>query len=129
MLGPFPIILIAVVLYNLTLFGGAAAGQHDMAAILAQSFTINMFSGDGWKVTLGDLFVTLSLAFLFVEVIKATRSSSRATTRLITVASAVTARPRPTVSSSRGLIRRSTAGTAITTAATMIIVPSIPAER
>ena len=78
MLGPFPIILIAVVLYNLTLFGGAAAGQHDMAAILAQSFTIKMFSGDGWKVTLGDLFVTLSLALLFVEVIKATRSSSRA---------------------------------------------------
>jgi hypothetical protein len=77
MLGPFPVILIAVVLYNLTLFGGAAAGHHDMAAILGQGFTIAMFSGDGWKVTLGDLFVTLSLVLLFVEVIKATRSSHR----------------------------------------------------
>jgi hypothetical protein len=78
MLGPFPIILIVVVLYNLTLFGGAAAGQPDMSVILGQSFTIRLFSGDGWKVTLGDLFVTLSLMLLFVEVIKATRSTSRA---------------------------------------------------
>lgn len=77
MLGPFPVILIAVVLYNLTLFGGAAAGQHDMAAILAQNFTIHLFSGDGWKVTLGDLFVTLSLILLFMEVLKSTRSTSR----------------------------------------------------
>jgi len=77
MLGPFPMILIAVVLYNLTLFGGAAAGQHEMTAILGQNFTIHMFSGDGWKVTLGDLFLLLTLALLFVEVIRATRSTSR----------------------------------------------------
>ena len=77
MLGPFPVIVIVVVLYNLTLFGGAAAGQHDMSAILGQSFTIKMFSGDGWKVTLGDLFVCLSLILLFVEVLKATRSNRR----------------------------------------------------
>lgn len=77
MLGPFPAIVIAVLLYNLTLFGGAAAGQHDMAAILAQNFTIRMFSGDAWKVTVGDLFLLLTLALLFVETIKAARSSSR----------------------------------------------------
>ncbi len=78
MMGPFPAILIAVLLYNLARFGGAVAGQHDMSAILSQSFTIPMFSGDHWKVSVGDLFVTLALALLFVEVIKATRSSRRA---------------------------------------------------
>lgn len=77
MLGPFPVILIAVILYNLTLFGGAAAGQHDMAAILGRNFTVHMFSGDGWKVTVSDLFVALALLLLFVEIIKATRASER----------------------------------------------------
>ena len=77
MLGPFPVILIAVVLYNLTVLGGAATGQHDVAVILGYSFTIPMFSGDGWKVMVGDLFVALSLGLLFVEVIKATRSSNK----------------------------------------------------
>lgn len=73
----FPTILIAVILYNLTVFGGAAAGQHDMTAILAQNFTIRMFSGDGWKIALGDLFILLALAMLFVEVLKATRTTTR----------------------------------------------------
>lgn len=73
----FPMILIAMVLYNLTMFGGMAVGQHDMAALLAQKFTIPLFSGDKWTVTLGDLFLTLALALLFVEIIKATRTTKR----------------------------------------------------
>ena len=77
MLGPFPVILIAVALYNLAVFAGAATGQHDMAIVLGLGFTIPMFSGDGWKVAVGDLFVLLSLGLLFVEVIKATRSSNK----------------------------------------------------
>jgi hypothetical protein len=77
MLGPFPVILIAVVLYNLAVFGGAAAGQHDTAIVLGLGFVIPLFSGDGWKVTVGDLFVTLALGLLFIEVVKATRSSNK----------------------------------------------------
>ena len=76
MLRAFPLILISVLLYNGMAFIGGAAG-HDTAALLAQSFTVHLFSGDGWKVTLGDLFLALSLLFLFVEVVRATRTNSR----------------------------------------------------
>ena len=61
MLGAFPLILVAVVLYNLLVFGGGAAG-HDTMSILSQNFTIHLFSGDGWKITLGDLFLAFSTA-------------------------------------------------------------------
>ncbi len=70
-------ILIVVVLYNLTVFGGGAAGRHDMAAVLDQNFVIHMFSGDLWKVTWGDLFLMLALVMLFIETVKATRTTSR----------------------------------------------------
>ena len=53
MFGAFPMILIAVILYNLTMFGGGAAG-HDIVALLDQNFTLPMFSGDKWKISLGD---------------------------------------------------------------------------
>ena len=76
MLRAFPMILIAVLLYNGTVLGSGAAG-HDVNALLAQSFIIPMFSGDAWKVALGDLFVALSLVLLFIETIKATRTTHR----------------------------------------------------
>lgn len=76
MFGAFPTILIAVILYNLTVFGGGAAG-HDIVALLGQNFTLPMFSGDKWKISLGDLFLFLALCLLFIETIKATRTTRR----------------------------------------------------
>jgi hypothetical protein len=73
----FPMILVVVILYNLVYFGGAVAGHHEMQAILDQSFSLKMFSGDVWRVTAGDLFVLGSLAMLFIETIRAARSNSR----------------------------------------------------
>jgi hypothetical protein len=73
----FPMILVVVILYNLVAFGGGMAGHGDMQTILEHSFQIKMFSGDVWKITVGDLFVALALAFLFVEIVKAARSSQR----------------------------------------------------
>ena len=72
----FPMILIAVILYNLTVFGGGASG-HEINALLAQNFTLKMFSGDAWKITLSDLFLLLALAMLFIETVKATRTTKR----------------------------------------------------
>jgi hypothetical protein len=72
----FPLILIAIVLYNLVYFGGSMS-HHDMQAVLDQSFALKMFSGDIWRVTVSDLFVLLGLATLFVETVKAARSNSR----------------------------------------------------
>jgi hypothetical protein len=76
MLGAFPLILVVVVLYNLLVFGGGAAG-HDSLALLSQSFTVRVFSGDAWKISLSDLFVALALMLLFVETVKASRTSRR----------------------------------------------------
>jgi hypothetical protein len=70
-------ILIVVILYNLAAFGGGVLGYHDMQALLSQSFTLRMFSGDVWRITVGDLFELLALGMLFIETLKAARSSQR----------------------------------------------------
>jgi len=76
MLRAFPMILIAVLGYNALVFGGVAAG-HDPLSLLGQTITVKIFSGDAWKITLGDALVTLALALLFIETVKATRTSNR----------------------------------------------------
>ena len=76
MLRAFPLILIAVLAYNALVFGGAATG-HDAAFLLSQNFIVPVFSGDLWKISLGDGLVTLALMLLFVETVKATRTSHR----------------------------------------------------
>ena len=72
----FPMILIAVAAYNLLVFGGATTG-HDPASLLGQTVPVTIFSGDVWKVSLGDGLVTLALLLLFTETIKAARTSHR----------------------------------------------------
>jgi hypothetical protein len=73
----FPLILIAVALFNALVFGAGAAGQHDIAALLNRGAVLPMFSGDAWRVTLGDGVLTLTLILLFVETVKATRTTTR----------------------------------------------------
>ena len=77
MLRAFPKMLIVVAVYNILIFGGAGLG-HQAADLLAQSFPVTLFSGDVWRISLGDGLVALSLLLLFVEIIKATRTSRRA---------------------------------------------------
>jgi hypothetical protein len=78
MLKWFPLLLIALVFYNLLIFGGdlfVPAGQ-SAAEWLASGITIKMFSGDAWYFTLGDLVVLITLGLLFIEVVKATRTTA-----------------------------------------------------
>jgi hypothetical protein len=77
MLRAFPMILIAILAYNALIFGGGAMG-HNAPALLGQNFPVTVFSGDIWKISLGDGLTALALALLFVEVVKATRSNHRA---------------------------------------------------
>jgi hypothetical protein len=77
MLRAFPMILIAIVVYNALIFGGGAMG-HDAPALLGQNFPVKVFSGDIWKISLGDGLTALALTLLFVEVVKATRTNHRA---------------------------------------------------
>jgi hypothetical protein len=72
----FPLLLISVIIYNVIAFGTGLT-HHDAYTTLNSAVTIHMFSGDPWKFTLGDGLVTFSLMLLFVEIVKATRTSSR----------------------------------------------------
>jgi hypothetical protein len=70
-----PWLLIALILYNVIAFtmGDPAAPE----AVFAQSIlTIPMVSGVNWTMSLGDLMIALTLVLLFIELVKATRTTS-----------------------------------------------------
>jgi hypothetical protein len=78
MLRMFPLLLIVVVIYNFLAFGHGLASHSAMEAFLSgNAVTIHMFSGDRWSFSIGDFLILLSLVLLFVEIVKATRTSSR----------------------------------------------------
>ena len=66
----FPLLLVPFALYNMNAFLIGFAWTHEIA-------TISMMSGAEWAVTPGDLLIALSVLFLFGELMKATRMSSR----------------------------------------------------
>ncbi|HTQ14024.1 MAG TPA: hypothetical protein VMH86_09125 [Rhizomicrobium sp.] len=74
----FPLLIIPIVVYNLFALGGGVIGHYDIQDLLSlnHSITIRMFSGDAWKFSFGDLLILGSLILLFIEVIKATRTTS-----------------------------------------------------
>jgi hypothetical protein len=76
MLRVFPMLLIVVIIYNILAFGHGLASHAAMEAFLAQSFSIHMFSGDVWNFSIGDILILIALVLLFVEIVKATRTSS-----------------------------------------------------
>jgi hypothetical protein len=57
--------------------GGGTLLHHDVQDLLGynHALSIAMFSGDQWKFSFGDFLVLVSLALLFVEVVKATRTT------------------------------------------------------
>lgn len=74
----FPLMIFAVLAYNAAAFGGFMfAGAPDgMVKLLEAGHPVPMFSGDIWSFTLGDTIVLLGFIFLFIEIIKATRTTS-----------------------------------------------------
>jgi len=71
MLVNFPLFLISFALYNMIVFLTPGVAWSDVLA------TVPMQSGATWTITLGDGLIALSLLFLFFEVLKATRTSTR----------------------------------------------------
>lgn len=71
MLVSFPLFLISFAIYNMIVFLTPGVSWGDAL------FAVPMQSGATWTVTAGDLLIALSLVFLFVEVLKATRSYAR----------------------------------------------------
>lgn len=79
MLRLFPLLIIPLVIYNLFALGGGVIGHHDIQDLLSLNHAVSfrMFSGDAWKFSFGDLLVLISLLLLFVEVVKATRTTAK----------------------------------------------------
>jgi hypothetical protein len=74
----FPLLLISVVAYNLLALGYGLAGHDVMEHFLSRPFvTFHMFSTDVWDFSLGDLLLLVSFGLMFVEIIKATRTTRR----------------------------------------------------
>ena len=71
----FPLLLIAVVAYNVIAFGTGVT-HNDVYGTLNSAVNIHMFSGDDWHYSVGDLLITGGLLLLFVEIVKSTRTSS-----------------------------------------------------
>lgn len=72
----FPLLIVPVVIYNLFVFSAAAFGYHDVQDAITRTFSITMFSKDEWKISFGDFLMLFGLVLLFIEVIKATRTTS-----------------------------------------------------
>ena len=75
----FPLLLVPVVIYNLIALGGGVIMHMNIQDALSyqHALAIPMFSGDVWKFSFGDFMILLTLGLLFVEVVKATRTTSR----------------------------------------------------
>ncbi len=74
MIAHIPLMIIPFILYNLGLAGliGAEAGDPWANELLS----VSMMSGGIWTMTSGDLLIVIALAILFIEILKATRTSN-----------------------------------------------------
>jgi hypothetical protein len=79
MLRLFPLLVIPLIIYNLIVFFGAVVFHMNIqdALSITHSLGIKMFSGETWQFSFGDFIILLTIGLLFVEVIKATRTTSR----------------------------------------------------
>jgi hypothetical protein len=69
MLTNFPLMALALIIYNGIMFGLGGATLTWQTEI----FSLNMVSGATWIFNLGDLMLTIGLVLLFIEILKATR--------------------------------------------------------
>ncbi|WP_072395757.1 hypothetical protein [Hyphomicrobium sp. CS1GBMeth3] len=80
-----PLTIIAFVLYNvIVLFSGSSGAEGTAVdggaaarALLSETiFSFHMISGGTWDFTWGDLIILVTLVILFIEIVKATYTSS-----------------------------------------------------
>ncbi|HEV7306048.1 hypothetical protein [Ensifer sp.] len=74
MLAAIPLLILPFAIYNLAMIGmfGGLSGLN------AEMVSLSMLSGATWTMRFGDLLIVGALLLLFVELLKATRTSSRA---------------------------------------------------
>jgi hypothetical protein len=71
----FPLLAVPVAIYNVFALGVTVA-KHNAQDVLSAHFSIHMFSGDMWNIDFNDFLMLFGLILLFIEVIKATRTTS-----------------------------------------------------
>jgi hypothetical protein len=77
MLRAFPLLFIMIVIYALLTFGGGLFPHHDMHTFMDRELlNVGMISTDRWSFHVSDLFLLVTLLLLFVEVVKATRTTT-----------------------------------------------------
>lgn len=64
-----PLLALPLIVYNVMALFGFSNGEAWAAAIA----TITMVSGGVWDLSVGDIFIVVSLVLLFGEILKATR--------------------------------------------------------
>lgn len=67
-----PLFAFVLIAYNLLIF---LAGEQSMTNVL---FTIPLISGEQWTLALGELFLAAGVVVLYLEMVKATRTTSAA---------------------------------------------------
>lgn len=73
----FPLLAIPVLFLNFMVITGLAGASEEFKGWLASTlFTIHGLSGDSWSLSPGDLIIVVGLVFLFVEIIKSTRTDA-----------------------------------------------------
>lgn len=68
----FPLLIIPLVIYNLVSFGVISTGSGIWTS---PATNINLPSGANFILTYGGLIISLALALLFLEILKATRTA------------------------------------------------------
>ncbi|MFG1298462.1 hypothetical protein V5F49_01580 [Xanthobacter sp. V3C-3] len=71
MLTPVPLLIVPLAIYNIIAF--LMPGMEWTTTLT----TVSMLSGAEWTISMAEAFVALSLFFLFFEILKATRITSR----------------------------------------------------
>jgi len=69
MLLKFPLLIFAVIVYNVLVFATGFSLQDQL-------FSLNMMSGGVWSFSVADAVISFALALLFIEILKATRTDS-----------------------------------------------------
>ena len=67
----FPLLIIPLAIYNIVVFLMPGVPWDT------ELVTVPMMSGGQWKIVFSDVLIALTLAMLFIETVKATRSSAR----------------------------------------------------
>jgi hypothetical protein len=73
MLKNVPLLIIPFILYNVGLALGTSTGGDVWAT---QVLSVQMMSGGVWTMTMGDVLIVIALVLFFIEIVKATRTST-----------------------------------------------------